>query len=180
MPALQSTSRPSSDLLQAVSTHGIGRGEFAALVFSGARAALGDIPGHYTWDTPIKFALPDPRLGRADDFAPLSQLPEWPAGDLRPIEGVCFVFADSTHPAVQRLREQGAEEFEHFVCLNRLGSGLLLEQDVSADRVLPLAGSLATGHRTVEPDLSGGWAAPRTLDDWRRRAAHAHAHLSRS
>lgn len=105
-----------------VAAHGIGRGDFVALVFAGAIDELGDVAGHYTWNTARKFALTDHRLSATRDLARLehSPLPEWPEDSVRPTPGVCFVFADANHPAVFSLRAQGGLEFEHFVTLPEL------------------------------------------------------------
>lgn len=124
----------------AVAAHGIGRGDFAALVFAGSRAALGDIAGHYTWNTARKFVLEDPRLPASEDFARIegSALRAWPPDRVRPTPGVCFVFADGTHPAVAELRSRGAEELEHYVVLPRLTNDALLRRRV--DRLVRSAG----------------------------------------
>lgn len=124
----------------AIAAHGIGRGDFAALVFAGSRAALGDIAGHYTWNTARKFVLEDPRLPASEDFARVegSALGLWPTDRVRPTPGVCFVFADGTHPAVAELRSRGADEFENFVILPRLTVPALLRRRVG--RVVDAAG----------------------------------------
>ncbi len=121
-----------------VAAHGIGRGELPVLVFSGSRDALGDIAGYSTWQTARKYALPDPRLPADEDFAQRAGqcLAIWPntanrgTGDggapvlslqsLAPCAGVCFVFDDAHHPGIAALRAHNAEEFEHFVSLDRL------------------------------------------------------------
>ncbi len=64
----------------AIARHGIGRGDFAALVFSGSAAALGETIGMPTWATARRFALPDPRLADTDDLARSGACPfaPWP------------------------------------------------------------------------------------------------------
>ncbi len=101
--------------------HPLGRGEFVAAVFSGAAAAIGEAAGQDTWATPLKFALPDPRLSEPDDFASTTgaALPRWPHGEPAPAEGVCFVFADDRHPLLASLVARGGREHEHFVVLSR-------------------------------------------------------------
>lgn len=123
----------------AVAAHGIGRGDFVALVFAGSRSALGDLAGHYTWNTAQKFVLSDPRLSASDDFARIgnSALREWSADRVRPTPGVCFVFADGTHPALAELVARGAEEFEHYVVLPHLSRDALLRRRV--DRLIAAA-----------------------------------------
>src|SRR5690606_38371305 len=100
--------------------HPVCRGEFIALVFSGARQIIGELPGEATAHTLYKFAWPDPRLEADEDFAstPGMPLPYWSAGRLQPIDGVCFVFADREHPDLRRLQEAGAVENEHYVTLD--------------------------------------------------------------
>lgn len=108
--------------MAALMAHGLGRGDFAAIVFSGAIDSLGEAPGYGTWLSSSKFALPDPRVPAGHDLArhPNSALPLWPADQVRPTPGVCFVFTDDGHPAVDALRARDAIEFEHFVVLPRL------------------------------------------------------------
>ncbi len=108
--------------MAALMAHGLGRGDFAAIVFSGAIDSLGEAPGYGTWLSSSKFALPDPRVPADHDLArhPHSALPLWPADQVRPTPGVCFVFTDDGHPAVDALRARDAIEFEHFVVLPRL------------------------------------------------------------
>lgn len=100
--------------------HSVCRGEFIALVFSGARQIIGELPGEATAHTLYKFAWPDPRLEADEDFAstPGMPLPYWSADRLQPIDGVCFVFADREHPDLRRLQEAGAVENEHYVTLD--------------------------------------------------------------
>lgn len=102
--------------------HAIVRGEFPALVFSGDRHALGELPGELTAATPFKFAMPDDRLDHRRDFArtPHMALPLWPGDAGRPIDGVCFVLSDQDHPAVHELCAGGGVEDEHYVIANAL------------------------------------------------------------
>lgn len=113
---------PTSIDMAALAAHGIGRGDFAAIVFSGSTSLLGEAPGYGTWLASRKFAMPDPRVAAEHDLArdPNWPLPPWPADRVRPTPGVCFVFTDDGHPAVDALRARGAAEFEHFVVLPRL------------------------------------------------------------
>lgn len=101
--------------------HPLGRGEFVAAVFSGSAAAIGEAAGQDTWATPLKFALPDPRLSESDDFASTlgAVLPRWPHGEPAPADGVCFVFSDDRHPLLASLAARGGREHEHFVVLTR-------------------------------------------------------------
>src|SRR5438034_9415639 len=57
--------------------HPVCRGDFAAVVFSGRSADLGELPGEPTAHALYKFALIDPRLDRSEDFArsPVMPLP---------------------------------------------------------------------------------------------------------
>jgi predicted O-methyltransferase YrrM len=105
-----------------IEEHPICRGVFAALVFSGSREALGELPGEMTADTPFKFALIDPRLPEEIDFArsPGMPLPMWDVSRLAPTDGVCFVFSDRAHPAAAALVGRGAEEGRHFVVVEGL------------------------------------------------------------
>jgi hypothetical protein len=100
-----------------IEDHPICRGAFAALVFSGPRAVLGEVPGEMTAEALFKFALIDPRQPAVTDFARSEgmPLPVWPEKRLRPTNGVCFVLSDRDHPAAAALVEQGAEEGRHFV-----------------------------------------------------------------
>jgi predicted O-methyltransferase YrrM len=97
--------------------HAIGRGQFPALVFSGDRNVLGELPGELTASTLFKFAMVDERLDASFDFArtPHMPLPLWPADRAEPVDGVCFVLSDANHPAIERLRMRGAIEHEHFI-----------------------------------------------------------------
>ena len=116
----------------AIAAHGIGRGDFAALVFSGEVDAIGEAVGYCTWNTPRKFALPDPRvtpdrcLARHEG----SPLPPWPIDRVRPTPGVCFVFADDDHPALDALRARDGAEHEHFVVLSRLTGAAMMARSV--------------------------------------------------
>lgn len=103
-----------------IEDHPICRGAFAALVFSGSRAVLGELPGEMTADTAFKFALADGRLPAEADFAraPGMPLPMWDIRGLEPTDGVCFVLSDRAHPAVAVLESQGAEEGRHFVIID--------------------------------------------------------------
>jgi len=105
-----------------IEDHPICRGAFAALVFSGPRAVLGEVPGEMTADTAFKFALIDGRLSDETDFArsPGMPLPMWDAQRIEPTDGVCFVLSDRAHPAVAVLESQGAEEGRHFVIIGEL------------------------------------------------------------
>lgn len=106
----------------ALEDHPVVLGEFAALVFSGDRTVLGELPGELTAATMFKFAMEDRSLRCEQDFArsPGMPLPLWPANRVRPIEGVCFVFADDAHPELIELRRMGAAEHEHFVIAETL------------------------------------------------------------
>lgn len=99
-------------------------GDFAALIFSGSIADLGELPGEPTALALYKFALPDPRLDASQDFARAlgMPLPIWPADRVRPIDGVCFVLADAQHPAIEALRDGGGIEGEHFVIATELNA----------------------------------------------------------
>lgn len=100
---------------------GIAEGEFVALVFSGSIAAMGEVVGMATWNTPRKFAIGDPRSIESEDLARCADapLPIW-RGPTRPIPGVCFVLSDRDHPLCRALVSGGGEEFEHFVTLDVL------------------------------------------------------------
>src|SRR5262249_2622377 len=106
----------------AVAAHGMGRGDFAALVFSGAIDELGEAPGLLTWSTLRKYALADPRVESGRDLARASgsPLPPWPHKVDGPVPGVCFVFTDDGHPAVDALRAREGVHLEHYVVLRRL------------------------------------------------------------
>jgi len=113
------------------------RGDFAALVFSGSIADLGELPGEPTALALYKFALPDPRLTSGVDFAriPGMPLPIWPLDRVRPTDGVCFVLGDERHPAVESLRNAGGIEHEHFVIarsLNAISPDAKLDIDLAA------------------------------------------------
>lgn len=114
--------------------HGIGRGEYAALVFSGPEAELGEIAGYPTWQTARKYVLPDPRGGggaAGGDFARAAGgvLPRW-EGSVRPTPGVCFVFSDERHPGVSEMRARGGVAFEDYVVLAELTVDRLLERAI--------------------------------------------------
>jgi len=93
---------------------------FVALVFSGSRDILGELPGEPTAGIDRKYALVDPRLPDDEDFArsPGMPLPIWPADQIRPVAGVCFIFTDGGHPAVAQLEAQGAVRDEHFLLIS--------------------------------------------------------------
>jgi predicted O-methyltransferase YrrM len=114
--------------LAAIAAHGLGRGDFAALVFSGSINGLSEAPGYCTWNTARKFALPDPRLPESEDLAraPGSPLPRWPEDRVRPLDGVCFVFTDDGHPAVDAIKARSGIDMEHFVVLSRLSGDEML------------------------------------------------------
>jgi predicted O-methyltransferase YrrM len=126
--------------MAAIAAHGIGRGDFAAIVFSGPADVLGEVSGYGTWLASRKFAIPDPRLPAEQDLArqPGWPLSEWPAERVRPTPGVCFVFADDGHPAVDAIRARGGIEYEHFVVLTRLTLAALMRRRI--DRFLDVAG----------------------------------------
>ncbi len=110
-------------------THPLRRAGFAAIVFSGHRAALSELAGEATAYTPLKFVLEDPTLDEQHDFARSSgiTLPRWPKSDTGPIHGLCFVFTSADHPAIRIIREAGGEIGEHFITT----SGLSSESDSS-------------------------------------------------
>ncbi|MDY7108575.1 MAG: hypothetical protein SYC29_08045, partial [Planctomycetota bacterium] len=120
--------------------HPICRGAFAALVFSGSREALGELPGEMTADTPFKFALIDRRLPDEVDFArsPGMPLPMWDlrGRGLEPTDGVCFVLSDRAHPAVAALTGRGAEEGRHFVIAEDVNAKT--QADTLDQRLAPL------------------------------------------
>src|SRR5436190_20601297 len=99
--------------------HPVCRGDFAAVVFSGRIVELGELPGEPTAHALYKFALPHPHLDASKDFARSTgmPLPVWPEDRIEPTEGVCFVFGDDGHPAVERLRAAGAKPDRHYVVL---------------------------------------------------------------
>ena len=107
-----------------IEDHPICRGAFAALVFSGPQAVLGEMPGEMTADALFKFALIDPRQPAEADFARSAgmPLPSWPQHRIEPTDGVCFVLSDRDHPAVAALGERGAEEGRDFVIVNELAA----------------------------------------------------------
>jgi predicted O-methyltransferase YrrM len=115
----------------AAAMHGIGRGEYPGLVFSGPEAVLGEIAGYPTWQTGKKWVLPDPRVGREADFAACvhGMMPLWERG-LKPMPGICFVFSDERHPGVSEMRARGAEEFEDYVVLSALTVDRLLQRKI--------------------------------------------------
>ncbi len=124
-----SPSRTASVDWKGIAAHGIGRGDFAALVFSGATEAIGEAAGYCTWSTARKFALPDPRLRSDEDLArdPASPLPLWSNDRVRPTPSVCFVFANGGHPAIDAFQARGGVEFEHYVVLSRVTEARLIE-----------------------------------------------------
>ncbi len=171
--------------------HGIGRGDFAAIVFSGSTILLGEALGYGTWLASRKFALPDPRLPADQDLAcdPHSALPLWPANRVRPTPGVCFVFTDDGHPAVDTLRARGGIEFEHFVVLPRLTISAILRRRVDGflsevrDRSIAVLGYGDQGTRLVRMLLDRGVPSERlTIVDDRpeRQIAAANAGLRAS
>ena len=177
--------------MAALMAHGVGRGDFAAIVFSGSTALLGEAPGYGTWLTSRKFALPDPRLAAGQDLArdPHSALPLWPADRVRPTPGVCFVFTDDGHPAVDTLRARGGIEFEHFVVLPRLTLSALSRRRVDQflsevkDRPITVLGYGDQGTRLVRTLLDRGVPSERlTIVDDRpeRQIAAANAGLRAS
>ncbi len=97
--------------------HPICRRGYVALVFSGSRHILGELPGEPTAGIDQKYALVDPRLPEEEDFArsPNMPLPIWPEDQIRPVGGMCFIFTDGGHPAVARLEDLGAVKDEHFL-----------------------------------------------------------------
>jgi MMP 1-O-methyltransferase len=103
-------------------THPICRGDYVALVFSGSGVALAELAGEPTALTRYKFALPDPRLHIYDDFAASAGvgLPTWPADQVRPIDGLCYVFSDDRRPHVAELRSQGALDGEHWMVTDQV------------------------------------------------------------
>jgi predicted O-methyltransferase YrrM len=105
-----------------LSSHPVCRGDFAALVFSGSSAKLGELPGEATALALYKFALHDPRPDIHDSFAqsPGMPLPLWPQDRIQPTDAVCFVLSDRGHPAVHTLHSCGAVEHEHFVIAEEL------------------------------------------------------------
>ncbi|MBY0262601.1 MAG: class I SAM-dependent methyltransferase [Phycisphaerales bacterium] len=125
LPAI--TPPPKPDWAAAIRLHGIGRGEYVALVFSGPLEAMGDIAGHATWNTARKFSMPDPRCDAAADLGRCAEAPlaDWNGGSPRPTPGVCFVLSDHGHPARAALERSGGVEFEDFVTLDRLSPELL-------------------------------------------------------
>lgn len=125
---LASLPRAKPDWAGALRLHGVGRGEYAALVFSGSLEAMSDIAGHATWNTARKFSMPDPRCDAATDLARSDQAPlaDWPGGSPRPTPGVCFVLSDHAHPARAALERGGGVEFEDFVTLDRFSPERLM------------------------------------------------------
>lgn len=107
--------------LAAVAQHGIGRGDYAALVLSGSVDLLGEVAGSATWSTARRFAFEDPRIASADCIARHAGSPfaRW-TGPMAATPGVCFVLTDAAHPTASELRSHGAIEFGHFVTLDRL------------------------------------------------------------
>jgi predicted O-methyltransferase YrrM len=104
--------------------HPILVGDMPAVVFCGRTELLGELPGEPTAHVLHKLALPDPRLSEHEDFASTGgcALPRWTPRPVAPIDGVCFVFAESDHPDLAELRERGAVEDEHFVIAGDLPS----------------------------------------------------------
>ena len=102
--------------------HAILRGEFPALVFSGDRRSLGELPGEPTAATLLKYAMPDDRLDASRDFArtPHMALPLWAANRVRPFDGVCFVLSDQNHAAIDELLAHGGVHGEHFVIAEQI------------------------------------------------------------
>jgi len=127
-PTTPSAAATQAAWAEAARAHGIGRGEYAALVFSGPLSAMGDVAGHLTWNTARKFSLADPRCEADGDLARCESapLPEWPAGTPRPTPGVCFVLSDKGHPGRAALERGGGVEFEDFVTLDRLSPERLM------------------------------------------------------
>ncbi len=102
--------------------HPVLRGDFPALVFSGDREILGELPSELTASTVFKFALPDVRLPADRDFArtPSMPLPVWPADRILPVAGVCFVVSDRSHPAFRTMLERGGIEHEHITTVDHV------------------------------------------------------------
>lgn len=119
--------------LAAIARHGIGRGDYAALVFSGSVDALGEVAGSATWSTACRFALEDPRLSRADCLARREGSPfaHW-TNPIEPTPGVCFVLSDAEHPGAATLRSRGGIEFEHYATLDRLTTDALVDAQLHA------------------------------------------------
>lgn len=87
--------------LDAVARHGIGRGDYAAIVLSGSVDTFGEVAGSATWSTARRFALKDPRLPSDRCLARRDGSPYAPwTAEVEPLPGVCFVFADAAHPGV--------------------------------------------------------------------------------
>ncbi|UCD75411.1 MAG: class I SAM-dependent methyltransferase [Phycisphaerales bacterium] len=156
--------------------HPICRGDFLAMVFSGDRRILGELTGELTWKVRYKFALEDPRLRRADDFAASAAgvLPRWLEERVAPTGGVCFVFVDEDHPSVSRLRGAGGIEGEHFVVLENLGSDrersgveaqiARIPKDQTSDKRIWLLGYGEQGRRIARYLMEGlGYAGERIL-----------------
>jgi predicted O-methyltransferase YrrM len=116
--------------------HPICRGGYAAIVLCGRNDLLGEIAGEPTAHTRYKFVLPDPALRDDEDFARSggSMLQRWPERDIRPIGGMCFVFTNAQHAAIERLLAAGAEPGEHFI----VAAGLA-EQHAPRDLEMRLA-----------------------------------------
>jgi predicted O-methyltransferase YrrM len=131
-------------MLNTVSLHPVLLGEYAALVFSGSRARLGEWPNEPTALTSRKYVLPDPRRMDAEDYAHgLSDLMDtWPHVPVEPAPGVCFVFDDAEHPYAQQLRDAGGMHGEDFVYVDDLERFAHDEaHDASLqDRLRPCAG----------------------------------------
>jgi predicted O-methyltransferase YrrM len=117
-------------------THPLLRGGFVAIVFSGRSDALGTLAGEPTAHTSRKFVLEDLSLEAREDFARSggSTLPHWPHLPLRPVPGVCFVFTNASHPALNALVRAGAKVGEDMV---------IVEEVVEADADRALVGNLS-------------------------------------
>jgi len=105
--------------------HPLCQGDFAAIVFSGDRSVLGELPSELTAETPFKFAMVDPRLDDDDDFARSYHmpLPRWDVERTVPTPGVCFLFSDAGHPGIATLADQGAVEGEHYCVVESVCAG---------------------------------------------------------
>ncbi len=109
--------------IDALRSHGVGEGEYVALVFSGHKDVLGEAIGMPTWSTPRKFAFPDSRLEPEEDLARCEPrvLPAW-TGPVVPVPGVCFVLSDASHPLRRALADAGAMEHEDVLTLDTLSA----------------------------------------------------------
>jgi predicted O-methyltransferase YrrM len=105
----------------------------------------------------------------------------WSNDRVRPTAGVCFVFADAGHPAVEMLQARGGAEFEHYVVLANLTAARMMERRVrgfigeAGTRVIGLLGFGDQGAKIAAGLVDWGVEASRicVVDDRAERQVAA-------